>query len=85
MLYDKDDVLLLFTYMDVLLSCIFVYHRLFRVPMEAKRGHGCSGSGVTEGSVLSCGCWKSNPGSPEVKPELLTAELFLQPRFHSRF
>jgi hypothetical protein len=51
-------------------------------PWSPEEGHRVSGTRVTVGCELPCGCWDSNPGPLEEQPVLLTMVLSLQSLKH---
>lgn len=51
------------------------------IPVEARRGHGLTRTGVTGSCKLQCQCWESKPGSQKEYLLLLTTETTLWPSF----
>lgn len=55
-------------------------HLVNAVPVEARKGIICPGTGVTSGYV-PCGSWESNPGPLDEQIVLLPTETSFQPPY----
>lgn len=54
-------------YMNVLSTCVSIYHRHAWCLWKTKEGIRSPGAGVTEGCEPPCGCWEQNLGLLESK------------------
>jgi hypothetical protein len=52
-------------YMLVMYVCMYVHHMLGGALRRPEEGIRSSGTRITEGCLLLCGHWESNPGSPK--------------------
>lgn len=57
-----------FMCMGVLPGCMCVHHMCARYPRGPEKNIRLPGTWVTDGYLLQCGCWESNPGSLEEQP-----------------
>lgn len=53
--------------------------RFVHQPINAEGGTGSPGTGATGNREPLCGCWESNPGSPQEQSELVAADSSPQP------